>query len=341
MCSISLGRKRNEILDIYKGILIILVVLRHALQYSVVDEGGILGNFIWAIQMPGFMLAAGYFSARKIDNLKEAGKSILLAAQRYALPFFAWFMIIDVLLLGNEERSLIKGLCVLLTHIDVGMWFLWVVFVLSIVAVFCNLTSGKGREHNKNIVWTILVVCGFLCVFIAIAYAAGINFLGVKYIMYYGVFYGFGWLMRKPQEWWKRGYSKIADFVVFISLVIFLAIVYNYDLYRCEDNLVSIVLRCIAGFTGNVVLLWFSRQYKDLLKRIKLDRLGMYTLEIYTTHMYVNHLLVVEEANSFFTPAGFGDFMVSLILTVGFTGLIILVFKSIRATNFIFYGKNK
>lgn len=341
MCSINLDSKRNEILDIYKGILIILVVLRHAFQYSVVDEGGILSNFIWAVQMPGFMLVAGYFSARKIDNLKEAGKSILLAAQRYALPFFAWFMIINILLLGNEERNLIKGFRILVTRVDVGLWFLWVVFILSIVAAFCNLTSSTERACNKNIVLTILMVCGFLCVFITIAYTVGINFLGVKYIMYYGVFYGFGWLVRKTQEWWRQRYYKIANFVVFLSIVTFLAIIYNYDLYHCEDDLISIVIRCIAGFTGNVVLLWFSKQYEDMLKKIKLDRLGMYTLEIYTTHMYVNHLLVVEKVNSFFTPAGFSDFMVSLILTVVFTGIIILVFKSIPATNFMFYGKSK
>ena len=47
---------RNRTLDIYKGILIILVVIRHVLQYSVTDAGGILTNIIWAIQMPGFTL---------------------------------------------------------------------------------------------------------------------------------------------------------------------------------------------------------------------------------------------------------------------------------------------
>lgn len=35
-----LTKKRNKVLDVYKGILIIFVVLRHVLQYSVVDEGG-------------------------------------------------------------------------------------------------------------------------------------------------------------------------------------------------------------------------------------------------------------------------------------------------------------
>lgn len=33
-------KTRNKVLDIYKGVLITLVIVRHALQYSVSDEGG-------------------------------------------------------------------------------------------------------------------------------------------------------------------------------------------------------------------------------------------------------------------------------------------------------------
>lgn len=35
-----MNTQRNKTLDIYKGLLIVLVVLRHALQFSVSDEGG-------------------------------------------------------------------------------------------------------------------------------------------------------------------------------------------------------------------------------------------------------------------------------------------------------------
>ena len=94
------GKTRSLTLDIYKGILIILVVLRHVLQYSVADEGGILTNFIWAVQMPGFMLVAGWFSARKIESLKLTVHRIILSTQYYALPFFSWYFFLNCLLLG-------------------------------------------------------------------------------------------------------------------------------------------------------------------------------------------------------------------------------------------------
>lgn len=34
------GKTRNNLLDCFKGVLIILVVVRHVLQYANIDEGG-------------------------------------------------------------------------------------------------------------------------------------------------------------------------------------------------------------------------------------------------------------------------------------------------------------
>ena len=45
---------RNSVIDSLRGVLILLVIARHALQFSVEEEGGIFTNIIWAIQMPGF-----------------------------------------------------------------------------------------------------------------------------------------------------------------------------------------------------------------------------------------------------------------------------------------------
>ena len=121
-----------------------------------------------------------------------------------------------------------------------------------------------------------------------------------------------------------------------VALAVFIAIVYNFDLYLVADNLIGITLRCIAGFTGNLVLLWVCGWYEEKLKH--LGWLGMYTLEIYVTHVYVSNLM--EMSSGFFTLSGFGNFVVSLILTVLFTTIIIGVFKSITAFEFVFFGKN-
>lgn len=306
------------------------------MQYSVVDEGGILTNFIWAVQMPGFMLVAGYFAARKITNLKATSKRILLSSQHYALPFLSWFLLINVLLLGKNGRNPITGFTNLMTHVDVGLWFLWVVFALSVIAAFANfaLSSGRGRIAKTA---AVFIVCfgGLL----AAGKLFGLSFIGIKYILYYAIFYGFGWLVKWTEDIWKPWWRKIANTVYFICLIVFLGIVFNFDLYHTGDGLVSIAMRAAAGFAGNGVILAVCSEYENILGKLRLDKLGLYTLEIYATHMCVNNLM--EMGNGFFTAAGFGNFVCSLILTVLFTAIIIATFKAIPAADFIFYGKRK
>lgn len=85
----------------------------------------------------------------------------------------------------------------------------------------------------------------------------------------------------------------------------------------------------------------YGKKLIPQLQKIKIDRIGMYTLEIYATHMYTNHLFSKVANDAFFTVPGFTTFTVSLICTVVLTGIVIVVLKSIPATNSLFYGKRK
>lgn len=286
------------------------------------------------------MLVSGYFSFRELTDWRSGWKRIIGAAEHYAMPFFTWFLLISVLLLGQCERNLVTGFTTLMTHVDSGLWFLWVVFVLSIVATGCNLAMGKGRRKTAKAIGVLAVCIVSFGILGALALKLGLNFIGIKYILYYAVFYGFGWLARATEDIWKKQ-SGVKNWVLFICLIIFLAIVYNYDLYRCGDDLKSIALRCAAGFAGNVVVLSNCEKFKDFLEKAKLAKLGMYTLEIYCTHMYVNSLFQASNVNGFFTVTGFGNFTVSLICTIIFTAVIVVVFHSIPAANWLMYGKRE
>ncbi len=325
--------KRIIILDIYKGILIILVVFRHVLQYSVADEGGILTNFVWAIQMPGFMFVSGYFSARVIQNTKDAIKRFLISAQYYLLPFLSWFVFIDVLLRGKYDRNPLFGLQKIFTQIDVGLWFIWVVFVLSIIATLMNLALSS--RHGIIKACFILFACfGVLCF---LARLFGVSFLGIKFILYYSVFYLFGYFLKNTEVKWKKIIPSVKNVMTFLCLFVFLAIIFNFDLYHNDDDIVGIIIRIIAGFTGNVVLLAVCVKHEHLLTKIRIDKLGLYSLEIYVTHVYVNNL--IGKSNNFFSVAGLLNFVCSFLLTLLFTTIIIATFKSIPWANYLFYGK--
>ena len=300
------------------------------------DEGGVLTNIIWSVQMPGFMLVSGYFSSRIIVKMKDVTVRISLSLQHYAIPFLSWFIMINTLVLGQYSRNPISGLRELFSHIDIGLWFLWVIFILSIIATFANYALSCNKNRIIKFIVVIMISFGLL---LAAAKVFGLNFIGIKYILYYSVFYGFGWMVKRTERWWKRFWPLISNIVIGLCFFVFIAIIFNYDLYNAKDNLIGISMRCISGFTGNVVLLMICQKYKSILSRAKIDTIGMYTLEIYATHMYVNNLM--EMQGSFFTLSGFGVFVSSLVLTTVFTAIIIVTIKTIPLTDFVFFGKNK
>lgn len=325
---------RQTVLDIFKGLLIILVVIRHALQNSVSDEGGVLSNIIWAVQMPGFMLISGYLSAKNVKTIKDIGRRVVLSAQRYAMPFFSWFIIIKILLLGYFHRNPIEGLMYILWHVDDSFWFLWVLFILSVAIVFLNyIVCSLKYKMIKAIIY--LTICG------GILYAVGqlldFDFLGIKFIILYSAYYLVGWTIKKSENSIIKIWVKTKDWLGFLCLLVFLGVVLNYDLIY-QRGFSSWVWRYVAGFSGNIVLFITCDYYHLLLQRLKFEMIGRYTLEIYVSHMFVNNL-IGERENTLFSVLGLGNFIVSLLITVTLTSVIILVLKALPITNFLFYGK--
>lgn len=339
---IIVGQKRNKTLDCYKGVLIVLVVLGHIFEYSVSDwNHNILQNLIWAVQMPGFMLVSGYFSFREVENRRKLMVSYWKSAERYLLPFLTWFVLISVLLLGNYEHNVLTGLSSLAWRVDGGMWFIWVVFVLSLLMGLCNLIRGKVNGFVKQLVAVAMTVGACYGILLAMAKLTSVDFLGIKFILYYGLFYGLGWFIRWTQAFWKKQKIFFYDTLAFICICVFAAITFNVNLYQIDDNLVGIILRFVAGVTSNFIIYYVVKKLTPQLQKAKLEWVGTYTLEIYVTHMYTNNLFSKVANDAFFTVSGFTTFTLSLVCTVVLTGIIIVVLKSIPATNYLFYGKRK
>ena len=336
------GEQRNKALDCYKGMLIVFVILGHIFEYSVSDwNHNILQNLIWAVQMPGFMLVSGYFSFRKVENGKKLIAVFWKSVERYLLPFIACFVLINVLLLGDYERNVLKGLGKLVWSVDSGLWFIWVVFVLSLFMGSCNLVRGKTNGFVKQLVAVAMTLGVYYVVLLVGAKLTSVSFLGIKFILYYGLFYELGWFIRWTQAFWEKQKTFFYDMLAFICICGFSAITFNVNLYLIEDNLVGIILRFIAGITGNYVIYYVVKKWVPQLRKVKMEWVGMYTLEIYVTHMYTNHFFSMVANDAFFTVSGFATFTVSLICTVVLTGIVIVVLKSIPATNYLFYGKRK
>ena len=242
--------------------LIVLVVLGHIFEYSVSGwNHNILENLIWAVQMPGFMLLSGYFSFRDVKNGEKLFVGYRKSVKRYLLPFLTWFVLISVLLLGNYEHNVLNGLSSLAWRVDGGLWFIWVVFVLSLIMGLCNLIRGKVNGFVKQLAPVAMMVGGCYGILLVVASLTSVNFLGIKFILYYDLFYGLGWFIRWTQSFWEKQKTVFYNIVAFIYICIFAAITFNVNLHLIDDNLMGIMLRFVAGATGNYVLYYVVKNW--------------------------------------------------------------------------------
>ena len=334
----SSGGKRSTLIDNCKGILIILVVIRHVLQYSVSDEGGLLTNIIWAIQMPGFMMISGYFSKKDIRTREQIFDCLKKYTLHYLIPFFSWWFIVSTIMLGRNNRNIIRSVSELFERVDRGMWFLWVLFILSIIFTFANYFMNKQKKSSKAI-GLVGIGMVFFAVIVFIVRKMGVNAFGIKLIIFYFGYFFIGWLFGSYRE--KNIYvvsNKMSKIISCISLGCFIYITFNYNLYT-SGGLISVIIRYFAALSGMIILLCICQKYEEMLCNFKISTLGKYTLEIYVTHMYVNNLFLDTNGGVLFSLNGFFTFLASLFCTVVFSVLIIIVIKSVPIADFLMFGK--
>ena len=253
----------------------------------------------------------------------------------------SWFVIVDVLLTGRDKNLLSRCLY-LMYHMDTGLWFLWVLFILSILGLLLEMVRQKGYlPRLERLIMGQLIIL-YLAIAVSIAKLSGtLAFLGIKYVLYYSIFYLIGYLLQylfdKSARLSKTLLSKASVF----TLLIFLGIVFNYNLYESEEDILSIALRCIAGICGTTALLHIVSHYDSLLRRYKINRLGQYSLELYVTHIHICHLLNHNKAVTLFSMEGVMSFLISFSITMLLTVLIIKIIHAFPSLSFLFYGSTK
>lgn len=81
-------QNRNSEFDVLKGILIILVILGHWLEYGLGNYlNRVVFNYIYLFHMPLFILISGYFS-KKTDKKNVQKKDIFLYRNIHYCPNF-------------------------------------------------------------------------------------------------------------------------------------------------------------------------------------------------------------------------------------------------------------
>jgi len=156
------GATRNPVIDIAKGIAILLVLVGHAIQFASGDsyrqEGlfydNILFKTLYMFHMPLFMVISGYLFYSTVQK-KPVKRIVLDRCRQLLLPIFT-FAIVGWLFRFRPEYSFFDQIRNYLSVARFTLWFLWALLYSSLGVLVGN------RLFKDNIwIWLVLIVVSF------------------------------------------------------------------------------------------------------------------------------------------------------------------------------------
>jgi fucose 4-O-acetylase-like acetyltransferase len=227
--------------------------------------------------MPLFMILSGWFAMpEKLSKLKAT-------AVRLVFPVFSWYLILYVVQGQYRTMPFVELIRRWIVHPDVGLWFLWVLFL-------CHLWLVLVRRLEA---WT-----GLLAYFLGsvILCAIPFSYFGLTLTKYYFPFFTLGYLAARH----RQHLARYSHFAFAVSVPLFLLAF--QDWHRTSADLSSMrflvaghgvdatmplwmASRLVCGVSGSVV---FAYLLTTLVAHLPtsgwLGWLGAQTLEIYAIH---------------------------------------------------------
>lgn len=152
-------RNRNIVIDVSKGVAIILVVIGHVIQFGTSGEGfwdNNLFKIIYSFHMPLFIFLSGYVSAKGIversfsNTIKKRFKTLIVPFLSWGVIMYFYSLLGKFVLKGQAETNFLKYIISVILNPDTGLWFLWVLF-------FLTLPASAIAKSKYNIVISVIL----------------------------------------------------------------------------------------------------------------------------------------------------------------------------------------
>lgn len=341
-------RKRNYRLDIFKGVLIFLVVFGHFLlpvkerEYALFNK---LFFFIYSFHMPAFIFLSGYLY---YDSWKRKGTKL-----KSVIPLIMLFLMMKILLhisdmLFYGDRNIIPDFL----HESSTPWYIsaLIFFRLSLypLELFLKLNKKKLTYDAVTIYVTVLTVFFTFFSMLNMNWQVRIDdFLSLDRVVSFAPYFYIGILYKKYSSVSKTsifeeinmrffgiGAFCVLGFLVFFKYIRFYTLIfYGPWGYRIAERNILPIFKGVLNPLRIIYMLYaLSTSYfifvvtslkKNFLTNI-LKRFGVYSLPIFAFHRIIrdafSHLLL----DNFICPV-FGKITILIILlTLSFLTCMIL-----------------
>jgi fucose 4-O-acetylase-like acetyltransferase len=284
---------RNDFADYLKGALIFLVACGHLIQY-VGCQGDAryyadpLYKAIYTFHMPLFMAVSGYVSFRAI-----ARTGLLDCAWRRArqviVPAICWpllYLLARFLIFTWNAGSMTGGghaFRLYLVHFRPGLWFLWAVFVATVVVSALKQLRLDRLELFAAAGAAFLFAPEGACIYL------------IKYTF---PFFCLGYALAKGDQIRLPAAPPplLVAAIVAASAGCYLlwttdTYVYTTRMWPAPANLPNIALRYFAGVVVSAMFVWLLHWIYRRAKSPLLSNWGRQSLAIYIIHFYLVEIL--------------------------------------------------
>ena len=269
--------------DSLKGILIVLVILGHSIQSTLLDNcaSDHLWNIIYSFHMPAFMAISGFLAYRPNTRGLNIISLLYRRFRQLIVPFFIW----TLLLIMISGKFSLENIGTYLIYPDKGLWFLWVLFFIT---VFFNLGNWLSeRIHIKQ----EYVISLFCLLFAGTMVAFEVRVCGFQFLAYYFIIYSLGYFLNKY-------YDKVITkntFVLVLLVICWGVLAWFWKMHELPSwlqfiplpvSLMQYAYRFITAALAIYVLLAVSPCFLNSTSKLNTPfiDLGGISLGIYTVH---------------------------------------------------------
>jgi len=336
--------KHNEDLDFLRGIGIIFVVLGHCFTTAIVAKYNIIGmgkDIIYTFHMPLFFIVSGYLQGLKPYKLEQLKKFSGRQMQKLLFPYFTWSILLYVFyfvlnkmeIVTINENITLNPISLILDifsfKVVTGnvLWFVYILFLLSIVSYFIH-----SFINNRTINVLFVLVVFFLGI-AANSYLQDELFVLKRFLVMW-IYYEIGVFIGKYID----DISFKANWRLNITLVGLYALLFIG--YTNTSGIVGKTLKLLCALIAVFILYSLSKYDRSWFYRI-VNYIGKRTLYVYYLHNpYI--VLILATVLTTFTKI---NIIISIVISFSL-GCIIpliigeLVLSRIKAIKLAFLGES-
>lgn len=298
--------KRNNRVDVMRGIAITLVVFEHALGSSLVS----VQNVILSFHMPLFFIISGFFAKKVyktgiIKDIKKKIRTILIPQITLSVISLLYNIVVSYGILHTIELNEINYMSYLF-----GYWFLHVMWQVTVLWELLSCFFIKNSKKTYTFLIILLVYFFFI--------PAGIK--GTLYVAVTPIALGFyilGFLLHDKglleQKRW------FIDFILFVFLCIIGMLNGRVLMYENQyGNKCLFLLTSICGF-------FLVNDISSMLKNSRiLSWIGRNSIIIYVVHFHIVQgirgvLMRVAEKFTNYSLFGIAVFLISFVIILCIT----------------------